>query len=101
MRSTTTFRENGDGVVDIPIAVKAASSGRVKISNIDITYAMQTRAVDASFEGGLAAPTAFIETSSPAAPATMLTTSPRPPSPSSTRTEKTRPSHGNGETFAT
>jgi len=28
----------------------------VKISNIDITYAMQTRAVGASFEGGLAAP---------------------------------------------
>ena len=48
--------ENGDGMVNIPIAVKAASSGRVKISNIDITYAMQTRAVDASFEGGLAAP---------------------------------------------
>ena len=48
--------ENGDGMVTIPIAVKAASSGRVKISNIDITYAMQTRAVDASFEGGLAAP---------------------------------------------
>ena len=48
--------ENGDGTVQIPIAVKAASSGRVKISNIDITYAMQTRAVGASFEGGLAAP---------------------------------------------
>lgn len=48
--------ENGDGWLDIPIGVKAASSGRVKISNIDITYAMQTRAVDASFEGGLAAP---------------------------------------------
>ena len=48
--------ENGDGLVNIPIAVKAASSGRVKISNIDITYAMQTRAVGASFEGGLAAP---------------------------------------------
>ena len=48
--------ENGDGMIDIPIAVKAASSGRVKISNIDITYAMQTRAVGASFEGGLAAP---------------------------------------------
>ncbi|MEK9650774.1 MAG: hypothetical protein VW102_01095 [Poseidonia sp.] len=48
--------ENGDGTVNIPIGVKAASSGRVKISNIDITYAMQTRAVDASFEGGLAAP---------------------------------------------
>ena len=48
--------ENGDGTVDIPIGVKAASSGRVKISNIDITYTMLTRAVDASFEGGLAAP---------------------------------------------
>ena len=48
--------ENGDGSVDIPIAVKAASSGRVKLTNIDITYAMQTRAVGASFEGGLAAP---------------------------------------------
>ena len=48
--------ENGDGMVTIPIAVKAASSGRVKISNIDITYAMQTRAIDASFEGGLASP---------------------------------------------
>ena len=48
--------ENGDGFVTIPIGVKAASSGRVKISNIDITYAMQTRAVDASFEGGLASP---------------------------------------------
>ena len=52
----THIPENGDGMVSIPIAVKAASSGRVKISNIDITYAMQTRAVDASFEGGLAAP---------------------------------------------
>ena len=48
--------ENGDGMVNVPIGVKAASSGRVKISNIDITYAMQTRAIDASFEGGLAAP---------------------------------------------
>ncbi len=48
--------ENGDGMVTVPIGVKAASAGRVKISNIDITYAMQTRAVDASFEGGLAAP---------------------------------------------
>ena len=48
--------ENGDGDVLIPIAVKAASSGRVKISNIDIAYKMQTRAVDASLEGGLVAP---------------------------------------------
>ena len=48
--------DNGDGEVLVPLAIKAASSGRVKISNIDITYAMQPRAVDATFEGGLAAP---------------------------------------------
>jgi hypothetical protein len=48
--------ENGDGDVIVPIAIKAATSGRVKISNIDIAYKMQTRAVDASLEGGLAAP---------------------------------------------
>ena len=48
--------ENGEGDVLIPIAVKAASSGRVKISNIDIAYKMQTRAVDASLEGGMVAP---------------------------------------------
>ena len=48
--------ENGDGDVLVPIAVKAASSGRVKISNIDVAYKMQTRAVDASLEGGLVAP---------------------------------------------
>ena len=48
--------QNGDGNVLIPIAVKAATSGRVKISNIDIAYQMQTRAVDASLEGGLLSP---------------------------------------------
>ena len=48
--------QNGDGDVLIPIAVKAATSGRVKISNIDIAYQMQTRAVDASLEGGLLSP---------------------------------------------
>ncbi|MBQ70380.1 MAG: hypothetical protein CMA65_02690 [Euryarchaeota archaeon] len=48
--------ENGEGMLDIPIGIKAASSGRIKVSNIDVTYAMQTRAIDASFEGGLASP---------------------------------------------
>ena len=48
--------ENGEGMLDIPIAVKAASSGRIKLSNIDITYGMQTRAIDVNFEGGLTAP---------------------------------------------
>tara|TARA_B100001093_G_scaffold78817_3_gene70077 strand:- start:18306 stop:23729 length:5424 start_codon:yes stop_codon:yes gene_type:complete len=48
--------ENGEGDVLIPIAVKAATSGRVKISNIDISYKMQTRVIDASMEGGMLAP---------------------------------------------
>ena len=48
--------QNGEGDVLIPIAVKAATSGRVKISNIDIAYQMQTRAIDASLEGGLLSP---------------------------------------------
>ncbi|MBI20576.1 MAG: hypothetical protein CMB73_08420 [Euryarchaeota archaeon] len=48
--------ENGEGTVNVPIAVKAASPGRVKISNIDISYTMQTRAIDASLEGGILSP---------------------------------------------
>ena len=54
--------ENGEGDVIIPIAVKAASSGRVKISNIDIAYKMQTRAVDASIEGGMVSPDGVFRT---------------------------------------
>ena len=48
--------ENGEGTVNVPIAVKAASPGRVKISNIDIAYTMQTRGIDASLEGGILSP---------------------------------------------
>ena len=48
--------QNGEGDVLIPIAIKAATSGRVKISNLDITYKMQTRAIDASLEGGIISP---------------------------------------------
>lgn len=48
--------ENGEGTVNVPIAIKAATSGRVKISNIDVAYKMQTRAVGVEFEGSLTAP---------------------------------------------
>ena len=48
--------ENGFGDVLVSLGVKAATSGRIKISNIDIAYKMQTRAIDASLEGGQASP---------------------------------------------
>ena len=48
--------ENGFGDVLVTIGVKAATSGRIKISNIDIAYKMQTRAIDASLEGGQVSP---------------------------------------------
>ena len=67
--------DNGDGEVLVPLAIKAASSGRVKISNIDITYAMQTRAVDASLKEAWPLQTACIATSSRGwHPETMSTT---------------------------
>ena len=48
--------DNGDGMVHVPLSIKAATSGRIKVSNIDVTYAMQTRALDATFEGSRASP---------------------------------------------
>ena len=47
---------NGVGTVEIPIAVKANTPGRVKITELDIEYRMKTRVMDASLEGGLVAP---------------------------------------------
>lgn len=47
---------NGIGSVDIPIAVKAAESGRVKMTNLDVSYRMKTRVLDASMDGGTLAP---------------------------------------------
>ena len=47
---------NGIGSVDIPIAVKAAESGRVKMTNLDLSYRMKTRVLDASLDGGTLAP---------------------------------------------
>lgn len=48
--------DNGDGTVDVVVAIKAASPGRVRISNIDVSYVMMTRAISASVEGGMLAP---------------------------------------------
>lgn len=47
---------NGLGDVEITIAVKANSPGRVKLTNLDIEYRMKTRVIDASLEGGMVAP---------------------------------------------
>ena len=48
--------ENGVGTVEIPIAVKANTPGRVKLTDLDIKYRLNTRVMDASLEGGLIAP---------------------------------------------
>ena len=48
--------ENGVGTVEIPIAVKANTPGRVKLTDLDIEYRLNTRVLDASLEGGLVAP---------------------------------------------
>ena len=47
---------NGVGMVEIPIAVKANTPGRVKLTDLDIEYRLNTRVLDASLEGGLIAP---------------------------------------------
>ena len=47
---------NGLGDVEITIAVKANSPGRVKLTNLDIEYRMKTRVIDANLEGGMVAP---------------------------------------------
>ena len=56
MLSTTTFRLMGRYAVEIPIAVKANTPGRVKLTDLDIEYRLNTRALDAGLEGGLIAP---------------------------------------------
>ena len=48
--------DNGVGTVEIPIAVKANTPGRVKLTELDIEYRLKTRVLDASLEGGLIAP---------------------------------------------
>ena len=48
--------ENGVGSVDIPIAIKANTPGRVKVTDLDIEYRLKSRVLDASLEGGLIVP---------------------------------------------
>lgn len=48
--------DNGEGMVEVPLAIKAQTSGRVKVTNLDIAYKMNTHAINAMFEGGMAAP---------------------------------------------
>ena len=48
--------DNGVGTVEIPIAVKANTPGRVKLTELDIEYRLKTRVLDASLEGGLVTP---------------------------------------------
>ncbi len=47
---------NGIGLVEIPIAVKANTPGRVKLTDLDIEYRLNSRVLDASLEGGQLAP---------------------------------------------
>ena len=47
---------NGVGNVEIPIAVRAKSSGRVKLNDLAITYRLSTRALDAQLDGGVITP---------------------------------------------
>ena len=48
--------ENGIGTVEIPIAVKARTPGRIKLTQLDIEYRLNTHVLDASLEGGLITP---------------------------------------------
>jgi hypothetical protein len=50
------IERNGVGTSPVVVAVKAASPGRVRISDLDITYRMQTRALDVTIDGGLLVP---------------------------------------------
>jgi len=47
---------NGVGTTDIPIAVRAHSSGRILLSDLDLSYRLQTRVLDASLDGGVLSP---------------------------------------------
>ena len=47
---------NGEGTVNITFAIKAGSPGRVRVSDLDITYRFRTRVLDASLDGGMLVP---------------------------------------------
>jgi len=50
------IERNGVGTSPVVVAVKAASPGRVRINDLDITYRMQTRVLDVTIDGGLLVP---------------------------------------------
>lgn len=47
---------NGVGISNVTLGLSAGSPGRIKISNLDITYRMNTRTLDAALEGELLVP---------------------------------------------
>ena len=48
--------QNGEGTVNITFTIRAASPGRVRLSDLDITYRFRTRVIDASLDGGMLVP---------------------------------------------
>ena len=48
--------QNGEGTVNITFTIKAASPGRVRLSDLDITYRFRTRVIDTSIDGGMLVP---------------------------------------------
>ncbi|MEC9089920.1 MAG: hypothetical protein VYC11_00965, partial [Candidatus Thermoplasmatota archaeon] len=48
--------QNGEGTVNITFTIRAASPGRVRISDLDITYRYQTRVISTSLDGNMLVP---------------------------------------------
>ena len=48
--------QNGEGTVNITFTIRAASPGRVRLSDLDITYRFRTRVIDTSIDGGMLVP---------------------------------------------
>ena len=48
--------QNGEGSVNITFTIRAASPGRVRLSDLDITYRYRTRVIDTSLDGGMLVP---------------------------------------------
>ncbi|MDP6899234.1 MAG: hypothetical protein QGF94_00145 [Candidatus Thalassarchaeaceae archaeon] len=48
--------QNGEGTVNITFTISAGSPGRVKLSDLDITYRYRTRVLNSVVEGGLVVP---------------------------------------------
>jgi hypothetical protein len=48
--------DNGVGVSNVTLTLVAGSPGRIKVTNLDITYRLRTRVLDAELEGGMLVP---------------------------------------------